>query len=42
VFVIKVKAFWFHEPPITPPWRLESSEERERREELESAGVRWL
>ena len=37
-----VKWFWEHEEQITPPWRSESSEERERREELESAGVRWL
>jgi hypothetical protein len=37
-----VKAFWEHQEADTPPWRMESSEERERREELESAGVRWL
>jgi hypothetical protein len=38
----KVAAFWFAEEADVPPWRMESSEERERREELESAGVRWL
>jgi hypothetical protein len=37
-----VKAFWEHEEADVPPWRMESCEERERREELESAGVRWL
>ena len=37
-----VKAFWEHQEADIPPWRMESSEERERREELESAGVRWL
>ena len=38
----KVAAFWFAQEADVPPWRMESSEERERREELESAGVRWL
>jgi hypothetical protein len=38
----RVAAFWFAEEAECPPWRMESSEERERREELESAGVRWL
>ena len=38
----RVGAFWFAEEADVPPWRMESSEERERREELESAGVRWL
>jgi hypothetical protein len=38
----RVAAFWFAEEADVPPWRMESSEQRERREELESAGVRWL
>jgi hypothetical protein len=38
----RVAAFWFAQEADVPPWRMESSEERERREELESAGLRWL
>jgi hypothetical protein len=37
----RVAALWFAQEADVPPWRMESSEERERREELESAGVRW-
>jgi hypothetical protein len=37
----KVKAFWFHEPPATPAWRMELSEDLQRREEMDLAGVRW-
>ena len=35
----KVKAFWFHEEPAIPPWRLESAEKRKEREFLEGAGT---
>ena len=38
----RVAAFWFAQEADVPPWRLEFSEEREWREELESAGVLWL
>jgi hypothetical protein len=38
----KVKAFWLYEPPIPRPWRLESSEDRQQREAMERAGLRWL
>jgi hypothetical protein len=37
-----VRAFWDHQEPITPPWRLESAADREQDEEFEKAGVRWL
>ena len=36
-----VKAFWEHEERDTPPCRVESSEDRQQREEMEKAGVRW-
>jgi hypothetical protein len=35
---VKVKAFWFHEEPAIPAWRLESAAELERREEAQSRG----
>jgi hypothetical protein len=38
----KVAAFWNAQESIIPPWRLETSAERQQREELERVGVRWL
>lgn len=34
----KVKAFWVHEKPSIPAWRLDSAAEREERDEAQNRG----
>ena len=38
----RVAAFWFAQEADVPPWRMESSEDRQQREAMERAGVRRL